>query len=295
MNPRVPTGVDKPSRMRGMSTILSAQELATRVKSGFKQTILASLWAPNEGGGYTQYITAHIPTARFCDTAKALASVPSSKTGRNPLPTASGLDLWFREWGLTEDREVIVYDNHRGLYAARAWWILRWAGVKNVRILDGGQQAWEALGEAVMGGPGNPQTDHTLKANPGQMPTATLEDVKAHTGMLVDCREPNRYAGRKEFLDLMAGHIPGAINIPAREVVNDDRTFKSADELKALFDSHGVTADVVDDIIIYSGSGNHSAQVIAAMEIAGLPAPRHFVGGWSQWCADPKNPVEIAV
>lgn len=278
-----------------MTTIISAQELAARVKSGSKQTILASLWAANEGGGYAQYITSHIPTARFCDTARALASVPSSKTGRNPLPTKSGLDQWFDEWGLTGDREVIVYDNHRGLYAARAWWILRWAGVKNVRILDGGQQAWEALGEAVMGGPGNPHTDATVEADPGHMPTATIEDVKAHTGILVDCREPNRYAGRKEFLDLMAGHIPGAINIPAREVLHEDRTFKSAEELKALFDSHGLTNDVIDEVIIYSGSGNHSAQVIAAMEIAGLRPPRHFVGGWSQWCADPSNGVEISV
>lgn len=275
-----------------MTVTISAAELSQRINSGRQPLILASLWSPLEGGGYAQYNSEHIPTARFCDTAQALASVPSSTSGRNPLPTQSTLDRWFTRWGLSRDRDVVVYDNNRGLFAARAWWVLKWAGVSNVRILDGGQGAWETAGFSTIGGPGNPRVLEGTSPVLGGMPTATIEDVKAYAGVLIDAREPNRFAGRKEFLDLKAGHIPGAVNIPTREVLNPDYTFKTPDELREIFLSHGITEHTVSDAIVYSGSGNHSAQVIAAMNLAGIGTPRHYIGGWSQWCANPRNPVE---
>ena len=264
-----------------MTIAITADELADRINTGRPQLILASLWSPVEGG-YAQFNSEHIPTARFCDTALALASVPSSSTGRNPLPTKSILDRWFKAWGLVRNRDVIVYDNNRGLFAARAWWTLKWAGVERVLILDGGQQAWEAAGYEMLGGPGNPRVVEGEEAAIGNMPTATIDEVKAYNGLLIDAREPNRFAGRKEFLDLKAGHIPGAINIPTRAVMNPDFTFKDPAELRDIFLSHGVTAHNVQDTIIYSGSGNHSAQVIAAMNIAGIGTPKHYIGGWSQ-------------
>ncbi len=273
-----------------MTITLSADELADRIMAGHPQLILASLWKPHDGG-YVQYESEHIPTARFCDPALVLASVPSSSSGRNPLPSKSNLDWWFKRWGLTHDRDVIVYDDNRGLFAARAWWILKWAGVERVYILDGGQGAWTSAGYKLIGGPGNPRLLEGEEANLGHMPTATINDVKAFDGLLIDAREANRFVGRKEFLDLKAGHIPGAINIPTREVLNPDYTFKSPEELREIFTSHGVTKHNVKNAIVYSGSGNHSAQVIAAMNIAGIGTPRHYIGGWSQWCANPRNPV----
>ncbi|MCS4490188.1 sulfurtransferase [Corynebacterium sp. ES2794-CONJ1] len=275
-----------------MDILITPQELNARVEGGNAPMILASHWAPTEGGGYSQFRSEHISSARYCDTAHSLASMPSSTSGRNPLPDKQTLDKWFAKWGLTLDREVVVYSRERGLFAARAWWMLKYAGVKNVRILDGGQRAWEAAGYEVLGGPGNPRLHDGEGAEVGNMPVATIEDVKAHKGILVDCREPNRYAGRKESLDLKAGHIPGAINLPTRAVLNEDYTFKDADTLREVFREAGITAETIDDVIVYSGSGNHSAQVIVAMAIAGLKAPRHFIGGWSQWCADPKNPTD---
>lgn len=276
-----------------MRITISAEELAQRINSGHKQTILAALWYRNGRDGTDQFNSEHISTSLFCDPALALAGVPSSSTGRNPLPTATTMRRWFAKWGLRKDHQVVVYDNYRGLYAARAWWVLKWAGVEDVVILDGGQTAWEATGNQTLGGPGNLAGYHDMEVSLGNMPTATIEDVKAHTGLLVDAREANRFAGRKEFLDLKAGHIPGAINLPTRAVLREDHTFKSPEELRAVFAEKGIhSAADVDNMIIYSGSGNHSAQVIAAMNIAGLPAPRHYIGGWSQWCANPKNPVE---
>ncbi|MFC6318184.1 sulfurtransferase [Corynebacterium gerontici] len=273
-----------------MSVTISAEELAERIHSGSNNILLASLWSANEGGGFAQFNSEHIPTAKFCDPAAALAGTPGSAGGRNPLPTKDILDRWFNRWGLTDDRQVVVYDNFRGLYAARAWWVLKWAGVQDVVVLDGGQSHWEATGHQLIGGPGNPRGYANITSQPGQLPTASIEDVKKHDGILLDARERNRFAGRKEFLDLKAGHIPGAINIPTRDVLNEDLTFKSADELRKIFNDAGIES--AENVIIYSGSGNHSAQVIMAMEIAGIGIPRHYIGGWSQWCANEKNPVE---
>lgn len=273
-----------------MSILISVEELAERIHAGSNNIILACLWEANTGSGFPAFNSEHISTSRFCDVALALSSVPSSKTGRNPLPTKANLDRWFRRWGLDSKRQVVVYDNFKGLYAARAWWVLKWAGVEDVVYLDGGQKLWEAKGNQTLGGPGNLSTPGDLSADLGHMPTATIEDVKAHNGILLDAREANRFAGRKEFLDLKAGHIPGAVNVPSRDLLQEDGTFKSAEELREIFANVGITS--ADNVIAYSGSGNHSAQAIIAMNIAGIGTPRHYVGGWSQWCADPKNPVE---
>ena len=278
-----------------MSILISPQDLNERINHGAKTTILASLWMPHEGGGFQLFQSEHIPTALFCDTAAALASTPSSSVGRNPLPDPDKLQRWFNHWGLHDDREIIVYDQGKGLFSARAWWILTWAGVKGVRILDGGLAAWERAGYQIVGGPGNLGRGQAQEVVAGQLPVATIDEVKNFDGVLIDTREANRYAGRKERLDLKAGHIPGAINIPTRSVMNPKQSFKPAEELREIFASHGVTQDTIADAIIYSGSGNHSAQVIAAMNIAGLGTPRHYVGGWSQWCANPNNPVERGV
>lgn len=273
-----------------MTVSISPSELAESIRSGDKTTVLAAFWAPIEGAGLTLFRSEHIPTSLFCDPALELSGIPSSTDGRNPLPTLPLLARAFRRWGLNTDREVVVYDQGRGLYASRAWWILRWAGVPNVRILDGGFRRWEDQKLGHAGGPGNFPHFCNIRPNPGQMPTATIDEVKAHTGLLIDARDPDRFAGRRELLDLKAGHIPGAVNVPARSLLNEDFTFKTPEQMREVFAAVGVTGG--EGAIVYSGSGNHSAQVLAAMEHAGLPGAAHYVGGWSQWSANPKNPVE---
>ncbi|WP_293770287.1 sulfurtransferase [uncultured Corynebacterium sp.] len=275
-----------------MSILVSPQELNDIIHKGERFTLLASVWEPGEGASYNQFASLHIPTAQYCDAAAALAGVPGSKHGRNPLPDPAQLQRWFETWGIRSDRPVIVYDEGRGLFAGRAWWILRWAGVKEVRILDGGFRNWRKHGFEVMTGPGNIAVDSSVEVSAGSLPTATIEEVKNHSGLLIDTREPNRFAGRRENLDLKAGHIPGAVNVPERYLHHEDRTWKTKEEILEVCAKAGVTADNAGDAIIYSGSGNHSALAIAAMAWAGLPIPRHYMGGWSQWSADPANPVE---
>lgn len=175
---------------------------------------------------------------------------------------------------------------------SRTWWILRWAGVKNVHILDGGMANWRRNKLPTLTGPGNISVESDQVVNPQHHMVANFNDVKNHSGLLIDTREANRFAGRRENLDLKAGHIPGAVNVPERNLHHPDRTWKTKEEILEVFNQAGITADNVKDAIVYSGSGNHSALALAAMEWVGLTGARHYVGGWSQWSADPSNPVE---
>ncbi|WP_296132961.1 rhodanese-like domain-containing protein [uncultured Corynebacterium sp.] len=276
-----------------MSILVSPDELRDKIYRGDKTTILASLWAPGEGESYNQFSSLHIPTAHYGDAASAFVGLPGSQVGRNPLPDPAKVQEWVDDWGLREDYEVVVYDEGRGLFAGRAWWTLRWAGVQNVRILDGGLAHWREKRLATLTGPGNLGMTSTVTVAPGSMPTATMEDVKAHDGLLLDTRTRNRFAGRRENLDLKAGHIPGAVNLPERLFHTEDMTtWRSKDEILEILAQHGVTKENVDGAIIYSGSGNHSSLAIAVLEYVGFTGLRHFVGGWSQWCADRSNPIE---
>lgn len=278
--------------MAGMSILVSPQALNEAIHQGQRYTLLASLWGTSEYDGEQQFQSLHIPTAQYCDTAGALAGLPGSQHGRNPMPDPQRLQKHFDSWGLRTDRPVVVYDEGRGLFAGRTWWMLRWAGVEDVRILDGGMANWRRNGLPTLVGPGNISVESNQVVNVRPEMVATLDDVKNHTGILIDTREPNRFAGRRENLDLKAGHIPGAVNVAERFLHHADRTWKTKEEILEVFAQAGITQDNVAESIVYSGSGNHSALALATMEWVGLTGARHYVGGWSQWSADPANPVE---
>lgn len=274
-----------------MTITIGPDELASLVRTGGKTTILASMWRPGEDIGFRKYQSEHIPTSFFCDPAAALAGVPSSQEGRNPLPDPDKLQGWFRTWGLKRNRTVVVYDEGRGLFAARAWWVLTWAGLTDVRILDGGLEAWEACGYDIVGGPGGISSGCEVQVNEGQLPVATADDIRAGGATLLDCREQSRFSGRKEHLDLRAGHIPGAVNLPSRDLMTAEGKYRSPEEIREQLHAVGIQED--SDVIVYSGSGLHSAQTIAAMRMAGFKDASMYLGGWSQWSADRSNPVEI--
>lgn len=280
-----------------MSILRSPAQLRDSIYHADNQIILASYWLPHQkpgladynGAGRSAFNSEHIPTSLFCDPSAALASVPGSGSGRNPMPSLASLAHWFRAWGLRDNRSVLVYDHGKGLFAARAWWILRWAGVGDVQILDGGLAAWDKAGYPVLAGPGNIQASSNITPQPGNLPLVDMSQVRDFRGVLIDAREPNRYHGRKELFDLKAGHIPGAINIPARDLLNEDNTYRTPEQIRERFAREGISGE--EEMIVYSGSGNHSSQVLAAMHIAGMTGAAHYVGGWSQWSADPANPI----
>ncbi|WIM67427.1 rhodanese-like domain-containing protein [Corynebacterium breve] len=279
-----------------MTVFISAEQLADEIRHGKKLTVLSTNWEAQEGLAWRRFQSEHVPTALFCDPSVSLAGMPGSKRGRNPMPPIARLQEAFQKWGMQHDRPVVVYDSRSGVFAARAWWILRWAGVEDVKILDGGLREWERKGLPVLGGPGNITVSSDVEVQPDSLPTATMDEVREFHGLLVDARNENRWAGRREVLDLKAGHIPGALNVPVDELFDENKMVGSVDLIRDRLAQVGVTQNTdPDSAIVYSGSGNHSALLLAAMAHAGLPIISHYVGGWSQWSANQENQVARAI
>lgn len=276
-----------------MSVFVSAAELNERIQTGQKQTIIAALWEPKEGKAWSKFQSEHIPTALYCDPSVQLAGMPGRAVGRNPLPSIDVVRKAAAGWGIEAGRPVYIYDGGNGLFAARAWWVLRWAGVTDVHILDGGFATWDGGGFPTVAGPGGIVVPRDVKLTEGSLPSATMEDVRAFEGLLIDARGARRFQGLREILDLRAGHIPGARNLPVNDLIDPEtHKVKDTDEIRDRFSQLGVTQNTDPaSVITYSGSGNHSALLLAAMEHAGLPLLTHYVGGWSQWSGNRDNPV----
>lgn len=273
-----------------MTTSISVQELRDKIAGGGRIVVVDARWSRAKKP-YDSYATAHIPLAVFCDPELDLAGVPSREAGRNPLPDIERVRDAVRRWGVRSEHLVIVYDAGDGLFASRAWWILRWAGLENVRVLTGGLAAWEADGNETAFGPGNLPRPGTIAVSEGNMPVASLDDVRtwSERGILVDAREPSRFEGRSERVDLQAGHIPGAVNLAARSLQNADGSFLPVEQLRERFASVGIEDG--RNVAVYSGSGLHSSLFIQAMEEAGITGAALYVGGWSQWAGDSSLPI----
>lgn len=273
-----------------MTTSISVQELRDKIAGGGRIVVVDARWSRAKKP-YDSYATAHIPLAVFCDPELDLAGLPSREAGRNPLPDIERVRDAVRRWGVRSEHLVIVYDAGDGLFASRAWWILRWAGLENVRVLTGGLAAWEADGNETAFGPGNLPRPGTIAVSEGNMPVASLDDVRtwSERGILVDAREPSRFEGRSERVDLQAGHIPGAVNLAARSLQNADGSFLPVEQLRERFASVGIEDG--RNVAVYSGSGLHSSLFIQAMEEAGITGAALYVGGWSQWAGDPSLPI----
>ena len=198
-----------------MTNLVSTSQLNQLLARGAAVSLIATYWGPHKDAGFTRFASEHIPTSVYCDPAAALSSVPDFHVGRNPLPEPMRLRDWIQNWGVDEDSYVVVYDEGRGLLAARTWWTLRWAGLTNVRILDGGLAKWLSEDRMHIAGPGTLPGTSRFEPEVGEMPVLNLEEVREFDGLLIDAREADRWAGRRELLDVRAGHIPGAVNLPA--------------------------------------------------------------------------------
>lgn len=273
-----------------MTTSISVEELRELIRGGNHIVVVDARWT-REKTPYDCYTTAHIPLAVFCDPAMDLAGIPSREDGRNPLPEIERVRDAVRRWGVQSDHLVIVYDAGDGLFASRAWWILKWAGLKNVRVLSGGLAEWERQGQETAFGPGNLPHPGGVPVTSGNMPVVGIEEVKSwpEKGILVDARETLRFEGRTERVDLQAGHIPGAVNLAARSLQNKRGGFLPVEELREKFAAVGIVDG--SNVAVYSGSGLHSSLFIQALEEAGITGASLYVGGWSQWAGNPKLPI----
>jgi len=232
------------------------------------------------GGGRDAYLAGHLPNATFVDLDTDLAGPPGAG-GRHPLPDPGDLQAALRRAGVRENHPVVVYDAGGaapGGAAARAWWTLRWAGITDVRVLDGGYRAWdgETTTEPSSPAPGD------VTVRPGGMPA--LDPTAVHDHPLLDARTPERYRGESEPVDRVAGHIPGAVNVPVGDTVDADGRLRDPDALRARFAVDGPTVGV------YCGSGVTAAQLALALTVAGYQ-PLVYVGSWSHWITDPSRPI----
>jgi thiosulfate/3-mercaptopyruvate sulfurtransferase len=231
----------------------------------------------------------HLPGARFVSLDDALAAPPSGTAGRHPLPTPAHFARMLGDLGVADDATVVAYDDRGGAFAGRLVWMLRILG-QRAALLDGGVSAWTSS-EDVEHGPATPVPverpvhDWPLDA------LADAIDVTRHLaddGVVIDSRDPARYAGEIEPIDSVAGHVPGAVNLLFNDNLDADGRFRSIDELRARF---GAVVGDDDRPIVYCGSGVTACHNALAMEHAGLGVPRLYVGSWSGWTADPDRPV----
>ncbi|MCY7316738.1 MAG: sulfurtransferase [Rubrivivax sp.] len=261
--------------------------------------------------GARAYAQGHLPGAWYADLEQALsgdkvaskAASNSGNNGRHPLPERSTLATRVGAWGITPSAQVVCYDDHGGVYAARAWWLLRWLGHDAAAVLDGGRAAWRAAGgifdTALPSAPAAPPYP-TL---PAAMPTVDASTLGQQLGQphgnepgrqldritLIDARAPERFRGEVEPLDPVAGHIPGAVNRFFKDNLGADGRFKPAATLRAEFEALGAVQPAA--VVHQCGSGVTACHNLLAMVHAGIGAGALYPGSWSEWCSDASRPV----
>lgn len=280
--------------MKRSDILISAAELGERDVLD-RHTIIDcrfELMAPE--AGRAGYLEGHIPGAAYAHLDDDLAAGVREKTGRHPLPSPEVFASTLGRLGVSSGRPVVVYDDAGGAVAARAWWLLRWAGHDAVRVLDGGLAAWRARelplesGETVIAAgdfdvrptDGLVVTTNTLAAQP--------EAIATHR--LVDARDSRRFRGVEEPIDPVAGHIPGSLNLPFNACLGEDGAWLPADDLRSKL-SEVLGNDLEAPWAVMCGSGVTACHLVISGLLAGYREPRLYVGSWSEWIRDPARPV----
>jgi len=235
--------------------------------------------------GPAEFAAGHVPGAVYVDLDRDL-SAPPGEGGRHPLPDAAAFERAMRRAGVSSSRPVVVYDDWGARAAGRAWWLLRYFGHPNVRVLDGGWAAWRA-GRHPVSVAASMAPAGDFVATPGGMPLVEAADVPA-VGVLIDARAPERYRGDVESVDPVAGHIPGAVNVPTSANLAADGRFRGPAELASTYAAVGAVPGV--DVAVYCGSGVTALVDVIALELAGVRA-KLYPGSWSGWVTDPSRPV----
>ncbi|MBS2938168.1 sulfurtransferase [Nocardioides sp. J2M5] len=236
--------------------------------------------------GRDEHRAGHVPGAAYVDLDADLAAPPGDG-GRHPLPDEGTFEAAMRRVGVLGDRPVVVYDDWEGRAAARAWWLLRYHGHRDVRVLDGGLSAWRADGHPVEAGDVRPEPGDFHVSPTKQMRVVGPDDV-TDVEVLVDARAVERYAGETEPVDPVAGHIPGAVNVPTTANLDERGRFLAPERLREVYAAVG--ADTARTVAAYCGSGVTAAHDLVAMASAGIDAAL-YPGSWSGWVTDPSRPV----
>lgn len=261
---------------------------STELSAIFNQENLVVLDARTGKNARENYLQNHIKGAKFIDLDKDLAEIGENAAfgGRHPLPNISKFAETLQNIGISEDSHIVVYDlANGGNAAARCWWMLRAFDLKKVQVLSGGFQSAEKFGIFTNSGEEIfEKTSFILREN-WSLPTSTLENVEQeitdNSATVIDVRDAYRYRGESEPIDLVAGHIPGAINIPFSENLDENGEFLPSEILKEKYQN--LLSDKPKKLIIHCGSGVTACHTILALDHAGFPIPNLYVGSWSEW------------
>lgn len=267
-------------------SLIAAEELADLLGT---VTVLDVRYRMGGSGppGREAFAAGHVPGAAYVDLDAALAAPPGAG-GRHPLPEPDDFAAAMRAAGVRREVPVVVYDDWSGHAAARCWWLLRYHGHADVRVLDGAWPAWTAAGGAVETGSGAPVEPGDFVADPGHLPVVDAHTVR-DVDVLVDARAPERWRGATEPVDPVAGRIPGAVNVPTARNLADDGRFRGPEELRAAYGEVGALDG--GTVAVYCGSGVTAAHDVLALDLLGVPAAL-YPGSWSGWITDPDRPVE---
>lgn len=306
--------------------VVTVAELASALTDQPPPVLLDVRWQVAGPSQYPAYLAGHLPGAQWCDLDSDLADPPGPR-GRHPLPEPTRLQARLRFWGIDPGSEVVVYDGESSIAAARAWWVLRWAGQHRVRVLDGGFAAWAAAGQPVQTAIDQPKAGTAVVriGAMGQLDAAGAGRLAGH-GRLIDVRAAERFRGEVEPMDPVAGHIPGAVNLPTTGNITPSGRFLDAADLRRRFDavlgpaetasssdaraetdglggtdgvgvagetegaSAGAGVSGAQAVGVYCGSGVTAAHTVLAMQLAGIEAVL-YPGSWSEWITDPARPI----
>lgn len=274
--------------------LIGAADLASRIPSGDCVVVDCRFDLTTPHQGFSRYLEGHITGARYAHLDKDLAGPVTPTSGRHPLPAVDDLAATLGAFGINAGTFVVAYDDAGGGVAARLWWLLRWLGHSEVAVLDGGIAAWRAFGgplaTRIPAWQPSRYRPRTVQAE-WVVSTAELEAALMRGARLLDARARARYRGASEPIDPVAGHIPGAANLPFSECLSPEQRFLPRERLQALFAAQGRGSEPRPETIAMCGSGVTACHLLLAMAVAGLPPGKLYAGSWSEWIRDPKRRI----
>ncbi|NOX70058.1 MAG: sulfurtransferase [Gammaproteobacteria bacterium] len=280
--------------MRRYQSLISVNTLAGNLNNPAFRVVDCRFSLAQPEQGLKDYRSGHIPGASYANLDTDLAAPITAGSGRHPLPEVETFVDCLRRWGLSNDSQLVVYDDAGGGVAARLWWMLRWLGHQDVALLDGGFAAWTRANQPV-------SQDETAPPAGSFSGSAAVDRIWSSAQIeswlvadsaftLVDARAGARFRGEQEPIDPVAGHVPGALNLPFTDTLNADGTWREKAEIKACWANIGVRPGEKEWGVM-CGSGVTACHLALSASMAGLPEPCLYVGSWSEWLQDPARPI----
>ena len=274
-------------------TLIRAEELSRHLGDPDFVVIDVRHDLSDHGLGRREYAQGHLPGAHFLSVEDDLAGAKNGHNGRHPLPAMEDFAATLSRVGIDSTKQVIAYDQAANTYSGRLWWMLRWAGHRNVAVLDGGLDAWVRESLPLTKDVPTAVAAH-FEPNEAESPVSVqtvIKNVEDLELLLVDARGADRFRGENETIDPVAGHIPGAVNRPFPQNLNPDKTFKKAAALRTEWEAF-LAGRPPGAVVHQCGSGVTACNNLLAMEIAGLPGSKLYPGSWSEWSSTKARPID---